>query len=72
MSTWLSAHARTRTTASPALAVEARGRLGETLANDLQLGLGIRVSVEVGEPGSLPRWDHKARRVQDERTEVPF
>ena len=26
----------------------------------------------VGEPGSLPRWDHKARRVRDERTEVPF
>ena len=49
-----------------------RGRLSEALAKDLQLGLGIRVSVEVGEPGSLPRWDHKARRVKDERTEVPF
>jgi len=57
---------------SPALAPVARERLGETLARDLQLGLGIRVSVEVGEPGSLPRWDHKARRVTDERTEVPF
>ena len=45
---------------------------GEALAKDLQLGLGIRVSVEVGDPGSLPRWDHKARRVTDERTEVPF
>jgi phenylacetate-CoA ligase len=57
---------------SPALSVDQRGGLGETLARDLQLGLGIRVSVEVGEPGSLPRWDHKARRVRDERTEVPF
>jgi phenylacetate-CoA ligase len=57
---------------SPSLAVDERARLGETLARDLQLGLGIRVSVEVGEPGSLPRWDHKARRVKDERTEVPF
>jgi phenylacetate-CoA ligase len=57
---------------SPALALAERGGLGETLAKDLQLGLGIRVSVEVGEPGSLPRWDHKARRVVDERTEVPF
>jgi len=57
---------------SPALALGERARLGETLAKDLQLGLGIRVSVEVGEPGSLPRWDHKARRVTDERTEVPF
>ena len=57
---------------SPTLALDERGRLGEVLAKDLQLGLGIRVSVEVGDPGSLPRWDHKARRVTDERTEVPF
>ncbi len=57
---------------SPSLALGERARLGEALARDLQLGLGIRVSVEVGEPGSLPRWDHKARRVTDERTEVPF
>jgi phenylacetate-CoA ligase len=57
---------------SPALASTERTGLRETLAKDLQLGLGIRVSVEVGEPGSLPRWDHKARRVKDERTEVPF
>ena len=57
---------------SPTLALDERARLGEALAKDLQLGLGIRVSVEVGEPGSLPRWDHKARRVTDERTEVPF
>jgi phenylacetate-CoA ligase len=57
---------------SPSLALGERARLGEALARDLQLGLGIRVSVEVGESGSLPRWDHKARRVTDERTEVPF
>jgi phenylacetate-CoA ligase len=57
---------------SPSLALGERAGLGETLAKDLQLGLGIRVSVEIGEPGSLPRWDHKARRVLDERTEVPF
>ena len=57
---------------SPTLAHDERGRLRDALAEDLQLGLGIRVSVEVGEPGSLPRWDHKARRVTDERTEVPF
>jgi phenylacetate-CoA ligase len=57
---------------SPSLALGERARLGEALAKDLQLGLGIRVSVEVGDSGSLPRWDHKARRVTDERTEVPF
>jgi phenylacetate-CoA ligase len=57
---------------SPALAAAERTGLGDTLAKELQLGLGIRVTVEVGEPGCLPRWDHKARRVTDERTEVPF
>ena len=57
---------------SPTLALPERSRLGDSLAHDLQLGLGIRVSIEVGDPGSLPRWDHKARRVKDERTEVPF
>jgi phenylacetate-coenzyme A ligase PaaK-like adenylate-forming protein len=44
----------------------------QTVAETLRVGLGIRVSVETTEPGALPRWDHKARRVQDERAEVPF
>lgn len=57
---------------SPSLAAAEREGLRDALARDLQLGLGIRVTVEVGEPGCLPRWDHKARRVKDERTEVPF
>jgi phenylacetate-coenzyme A ligase PaaK-like adenylate-forming protein len=57
---------------SPALARAERDGLVERLAGELQLGLGIRVTVEAGEPGCLPRWDHKARRVKDERTEVPF
>jgi len=41
------------------------------LGESLRTGLGPRVSVEVTEPGAPPRWDHKARRVKDERTEVP-
>ncbi len=57
---------------APALSLGERGGLATRLAEDLRLGLGIRVTVEIGEPGSLPRWDHKARRVRDERTEVPF
>ncbi len=57
---------------APTLARPERDGLRDALAKDLQLGLGIRVSVEVGDPGCLPRWDHKARRVKDERTEVPF
>ncbi|HEU5321386.1 MAG TPA: AMP-binding protein, partial [Methylomirabilota bacterium] len=57
---------------SPSLSPAERAGLRTALARDLQVGLGLRASVEVGEPGSLPRWDHKARRVSDERTEVPF
>ena len=57
---------------SPALSAAERTALGGAVADDLRTGLGIRVTVEVGDPGSLPRWDHKARRVVDERTEVPF
>jgi phenylacetate-CoA ligase len=57
---------------SPALSAAERTALGGAVADDLRTGLGIRVTVEVGAPGCLPRWDHKARRVVDERTEVPF
>src|SRR5438874_1382742 len=57
---------------SPSLSLGDRGALQAKLADDLRIGLGIRVTVDIGEPGSLPRWDHKARRVRDERTEVPF
>lgn len=38
----------------------------------LQLGLNIRASVEIAPAGSLPRWDHKAKRFVDEREGVPF
>ena len=57
---------------SPSLALAERDGLRERLADSLRTGLGLRASVEVTEPGTLPRWDHKARRVVDERTEVPF
>jgi phenylacetate-CoA ligase len=57
---------------APGLGLAERDALGRTLAEDLRVGLGIRVGVELTEPGALPRWDHKAKRVRDERTEVPF
>jgi phenylacetate-CoA ligase len=57
---------------SPDLARERRTDLRERVAKDLHVGLGIRATVEVSEPGALPRWDHKAKRLRDERTEVPF
>jgi phenylacetate-CoA ligase len=57
---------------SPRLGPEERRGMQQTLEDTLRLGLGIRAGVELTEPGELPRWDHKARRVKDERTEVPF
>jgi phenylacetate-CoA ligase len=57
---------------SPSLSLGERDGLRERLDQSLRTGLGIRATVEITEPGALPRWDHKARRVRDERTEVPF
>ena len=57
---------------SPALSLEERARLSDRLADSLRTGLGLRPTVEITEPGALPRWDHKAKRVKDERSEVPF
>jgi phenylacetate-CoA ligase len=57
---------------SPALSILERDGLRAALDDALRTGLGIRTTVEITEPGALPRWDHKARRVTDERTEVPF
>jgi phenylacetate-CoA ligase len=57
---------------SPRLGPEERRGMQRILENTLRLGLGIRAGVELTESGELPRWDHKAKRVKDERTEVPF
>src|SRR5882672_8775855 len=57
---------------APALGRAERDGLCASLDEALRVGLGIRVTVEATEPGALPRWDRKARRVKDERTEVPF
>jgi phenylacetate-CoA ligase len=56
----------------PALPLSSWPALKENLSKGLQLGLGIRASVDLAERGSLPRWDHKAKRVIDERKDIPF
>lgn len=56
----------------PDVTQDGRERLTEAVGSRLRLALGIRVTVETVGSGSLPRWDHKARRFRDERTEVPF
>jgi phenylacetate-CoA ligase len=57
---------------SASLALAERDGLRARLEESLRTGLGLRATVEITEPGTLPRWDHKAKRVSDERTEVPF
>ena len=57
---------------SPSLSILERDGLRARLEESLRTGLGLRTTVEITEPGALPRWDHKAKRVRDERTEVPF
>ena len=57
---------------SPSLSLAERTGLRARLEESLRTGLGLRTTVEITEPGALPRWDHKAKRVKDERTEVPF
>lgn len=57
---------------SPSLSAPERDGLRARLEGSLRTGLGLRTTVEITEPGALPRWDHKAKRVRDERSEVPF
>ena len=57
---------------SPGLGGDERAGLQAALEDALRVGLGIRAGVELTASGELPRFDHKAKRVKDERTEVPF
>ena len=57
---------------SPEISRERHPDLVQRMESQLRIGLGIRVGVEIVRPGSLPRWDHKAKRFRDEREEVPF
>lgn len=56
----------------PGLGRDFSTELQRRISDSLRLALGLRAAVELVEPGTLPRWDHKARRLVDERTEVPF
>jgi phenylacetate-CoA ligase len=51
------------------LEVEIEDRLGEPerVAREFQVRLGLRVAVRAVPPGSLPRFEGKARRISDER-----
>jgi phenylacetate-CoA ligase len=55
------------------LEVEIEDRLGEPerVAREFQVRLGLRVAVRAVPPGSLPRFEGKARRISDERRPRP-
>lgn len=57
---------------APEIEPRSHGDFQARLEKALHLGLNVRVKVEILERGTLPRWDHKARRVLDERGDVPF
>lgn len=56
----------------PGLETAASEQLRKDLGKALHMGMNIRASVQILEHGALPRWDHKAKRVVDEREDIPF
>jgi phenylacetate-CoA ligase len=50
-----------------ALQVECPPQLKATIAEELHVALNLRVPIETVEPGTLPRFELKARRVEDRR-----
>jgi phenylacetate-CoA ligase len=55
---------------APSLSLGERDGLRAKLTEDLRIGLGIRVTVDIASPGR-PRWDTRLV-ARDERIEVPF
>ncbi len=53
-----------------ALQVECPPRLKATIAEELHIALNLRVPIETVEPGTLPRFELKARRVEDRRNKA--
>ena len=50
-----------------ALQVECPSHLKSAIADELHIALNLRVPIETVAPGSLPRFELKARRVEDRR-----
>jgi phenylacetate-CoA ligase len=53
-----------------ALQVECPPQLKATIAQELHIALNLRIPIETVEPGTLPRFELKARRVEDRRKEA--
>ncbi len=52
------------------LLVECSPQLKATIAEELHVALNLRVPIETVEPGTLPRFELKARRVEDRRNKA--
>lgn len=57
---------------NPELSADEVDNLVSLVGDEVRNAIGIRVATEGVDPGSLPRWDHKAKRLQDLREDVPF
>jgi phenylacetate-CoA ligase len=53
-----------------ALQIECPSRLKVAIAEELHVALSLRIPIETVEPGTLPRFELKARRVEDRRKRV--
>ncbi len=53
-----------------ALQVECPPQLKATIAEELHVALNLRIPIETVEPGTLPRFELKARRVEDRRNKA--
>ncbi len=52
------------------LLVECSPQLKATIAEELHVALNLRVPIETVEPGTLPRFELKARRIEDRRNKA--
>ena len=50
-----------------ALKVECPPEVISTIQEELRIALNLRIPVEAVQPGSLPRFELKARRIEDRR-----
>ena len=53
-----------------ALQIECPPHLKSAIADELHIALNLRVPIETVAPGTLPRFELKARRVDDRRNKV--
>jgi Coenzyme F390 synthetase len=56
-----------RVEADPSVAKDSYRELAERIEEELRAAIGVRLEVEVVSPGSLPRYELKAKKMFDQR-----